>query len=101
MDREMVDGVPTSPAAEAVTTLAASGTPSRPPDARPVTFSQMVDGTWQQWTVVEIDGTRVPGSHGRRCLIFARPECIRRVWDYPSDWRALDNDALMRLSWHR
>ena len=100
MDRDMLDGAPRNPAADALAQLAASRVPS-PPDPRPVTFSRLVDGMLQQWTVVEIDGATVPGAHGARCLIFARPECIRRVWDYPSDWRALDADALMRLSWHR
>jgi hypothetical protein len=53
------------------------------------------------WTVVELDAGMVPGSRGARCLVFARQECIRRVWDFPGDWRTLDAAGLLELSWHR
>ena len=101
MDASMHDGSPTGPTANARPQLAMSAVRSTPLDSRPVTFYRMIDGSWQQWSVVEIDGAVVPGSHGARCLIFARPDCVRRVWDYPSDWRALDDEALLQLSWHR
>jgi len=55
------------------------------------------------WTVTERDGAGVPGNadgaRGRRCLVFASPEAVRRVWDYPPDWRALPDAALFALSW--
>ena len=57
------------------------------------------------WTVTEQDGLCVPGNadgaHGARCLVFASPEVVRRVWDYPPDWRTVPDDALFALSWHR
>jgi hypothetical protein len=31
--------------------------------------------------------------------VFASPEVVRRVWDYPPDWRALSDAALYALSW--
>jgi len=48
-----------------------------------------------------VDARAVPGAHGARCLVFSREDCIRRVWDYPADWRSLDGAALSALSWHR
>jgi len=72
-----------------------------PLDPRPVSFSQSVNGVWLHWTVVEVDARMVPGSHGARCLLFTRRDCIRRIWDFPSEWRALGTAALEELSWHR
>jgi hypothetical protein len=72
-----------------------------PPDPTPVNFTQQVDDAWHFWSVVEVDAREVPGTHGARCLVFARRDCIRRVWDYPADWRALDDAGLAALSWHR
>lgn len=54
-----------------------------------------------QWTVTECDGSQVPGARGSRCLIFASPEAIRRVWDVPADWYTLPDAALFALSWRR
>jgi len=70
-------------------------------DPRPVSFSQVTNGVWLHWTVVEVDARMVPGSHGARCLLFTRQDCIRRVWEFPSEWRTLDAAALEKLSWHR
>lgn len=66
-----------------------------------VEFTQFVDGTSVEWSVVEVDATSVPGRRGTRCLVFSRRDCIRRVWDYPPDWRTLDAAGLSELSWHR
>ena len=73
----------------------------RAPDATPLTFVQVVDGGFVQWSVVEVHAGAVPGALGARCLVFSRHDCIRRVWDYPADWRTLDDAALAALSWHR
>jgi hypothetical protein len=70
-------------------------------DPTPVTFVQEVDGGWLHWSVVEVDARAVPGAHGARCLVFSRPDCIRRVWEYPAHWRTLDAAGLAALSWHR
>ena len=56
---------------------------------------------WLHWSVVEMDARAVPGAHAALCLVFAREGCIRRVWNYPIDWRALDDDELASLSWNR
>lgn len=54
-----------------------------------------------EWTVTEYDGSTVPGARGARCLVFASPEAIRRVWDVPADWYTLSDAALFALSWRR
>jgi hypothetical protein len=70
------------------------------PDATPVQFAQHVGGVLLQWSVVEVDASAVPGAHGARCLVFTREDCVRRVWDYPAEWRTLDAGELAALSWH-
>ena len=75
--------------------------PTEPIDPTPITFGRHVDGVLPRWSVVEVDASAVPGALGVRCLIFTRPDCIRRVWNYPADWRSLDDAGLDSLSWHR
>ena len=75
---------------------------SRPP--RPVSDGaclRYVDGEFVQWSVVEVDARGIPGARGLWCLLFSRQDCIRRVWEYPADWRTLDATSLVALSWHR
>lgn len=80
--------------------------PITPP---PVRSEHYVEGTclryrdeaFVEWSVVEVEATGVPGARGPRCLLFSRQDCIRRVWDYPTNWRQLDAAALIVLSWHR
>ena len=79
----------------------APGAGGRPPDPVPVRFAQLANGEWVQWMVVEVDAAGVPGARGPRCLVFTRADCIRRVWDYPTDWRTLDAAGLTALSWRR
>jgi hypothetical protein len=100
------DGMWSAPAAPAALDAApADATDAVPgrdgPDPTPVTFTQYVDGAWLHWIVAEADAHAVPGALGARCLVFTRRDCIRRVWDYPADWRALDDAGLAALSWHR
>jgi hypothetical protein len=75
-------------------------TPTADPTAREGRTFAVASVTW---TVTERDGAGVPGNadgaRGRRCLVFASPEAVRRVWDYPPDWRALPDAALFALSW--
>ena len=75
--------------------------PDRLRDPTPVVFVQRLGDAWVQWSVIEVDASAVPGARATRCLLFSRHECIRRVWNYPADWRALDAEALTALSWHR
>jgi hypothetical protein len=79
----------------------AAHAPADPADRTPITFVQQIDGAWHYWSVVEVDAAAVPGALGPRCLVFTRPECLRRVWHYPANWRTLDDAALTALSWHR
>lgn len=60
-----------------------------------------VDRGGRTWEVTEASGARVPAARGPSCLIFASAEAVRRVWDYPSDWRELSADELLEVSWHR
>lgn len=76
-------------------------TSDRKPEPAAVKFAQLLDGEWLHWSVVEVDARAVPGARGARCLIFTRHDCIRRVWDYPADWRTLDETGLAALTWHR
>ena len=58
------------------------------------------DNRGRRWLVYE----RVSGIEGCRetaCLIFESVCAIRRVCDYPADWRRLDALALGRLSFSR
>ena len=60
-----------------------------------------VDKEHVPWTVTERDAHDVPGKRGIRCLIFASPDAVRRVWEYPADWRDLLTPSLIALSWSR
>jgi hypothetical protein len=56
----------------------------------------VVDRAGVEWTVREVD-TPQPWARGLRCLVLNSRECVRRVWHYPSEWRKLDADQLLRL----
>jgi hypothetical protein len=84
-----------APAADTPTNL------DRPEHAAPIAFVEHVDGAYLRWSVVEVDAGAVPAARRARCLLFTREGCIHRVRDYPADWRTLDPDALVALSWHR
>ena len=60
-----------------------------------------VDNEDVLWTVTEHDASDVPGKRGARCLIFASPDAVRRVWEYPAGWRDLLTPSLIALSWSR
>ena len=53
------------------------------------------------WRVSERNCSGEPGCRGERCLIFSSADTIRRVWQYPVEWRSLSADALIALSWTR
>ncbi|HEY0777999.1 MAG TPA: hypothetical protein VGD56_08545 [Gemmatirosa sp.] len=82
---------------------ATSGDPAVPHaprgDARPPRRVLVHMGV--EWIVTECDGAKVPGSRGPRCLVFASPDAIRRVWDVPTNWHVLSDAALFALSWRR
>ena len=62
----------------------------------PVDFT---DAAFVRWRVIERDARRDPGSRGDRCLIFASPDMVRRVWRFPPAWRQLSDSELETLSW--
>lgn len=64
-------------------------------------FVEFVDPAYVQWRVSERDARRDPGARGDMCLIFACSGMVRRVWDYPADWRSLSATALLALSLRR
>ena len=82
-------------------------TASRPPVARPHGMHlpamepsrTFLDSQGVQWWVTERVTRRPADAAGRRCLFFEAAHIIRRVCDYPSDWRALSDAQLERLSW--
>jgi hypothetical protein len=59
------------------------------------------DGEEVKWRVREVDGHGVPAPRGARCLIFDSESAVRRVWDYPADWRDLPPSELAAVSWRR
>jgi hypothetical protein len=87
--------------ASGVAAVRADSAPHPSLDPTPLAFIQELDEEWLQWTVVEVEADGVPGAQGARCLVFSRPSCIRRVWNYPVDWRTLDAAGLAALSWQR
>jgi len=56
----------------------------------------VVDSAGVEWSVREVS-TPQSWARARRCLVLNSRECVRRVWHYPSNWRMLDADALLRL----
>ena len=40
-----------------------------------------------------------PWARGERCLLFRSATTIRRVWNYPAEWKELAPAELERLSW--
>jgi hypothetical protein len=51
----------------------------------------------RQWTVREVNAHGVPGARRETCLICESAEVIRRIWDFPADWRVVDDEALWNL----
>ena len=85
-----------------------SNQPADPPAVRPEeyvegTHLRYFDASNVEWSVVEVevDRKKVPSARGARCLLFSRKDCIRRVWNYPADWRLLDPAALAAVSLNR
>ena len=60
------------------------------------TFS---DAAGRPWTVHEVRAESALWARGPRCLVFASEAAIRRVWDYPEDWRRLSDAELEAQSW--
>jgi hypothetical protein len=61
----------------------------------------VADGRGTVWTVSEQACAGVPGARRDRCLVFASEHALRRVYDYPDDWRPLPTAALVAISERR
>lgn len=62
-------------------------------DSRP---HVIVDDDGVEWTVREV-ATPQEWARGARCLVVSSRDCVRRVWNYPGDWRRLDAGSLLEL----
>jgi hypothetical protein len=56
----------------------------------------VVDRDGVEWSVREM-ATPQPWARAPQCLVLNSRDCVRRVWWYPTNWRALSADALLRL----
>jgi hypothetical protein len=56
----------------------------------------VIDRDGVEWTIREV---ATPQAWARRpqCLVLNSRECVRRIWEYPTSWRSLDADQLLRL----
>ena len=63
---------------------------------RPEAGVRFRDPRGREWHAREIDAS-LPGHSQQRCLIIESSEAVRRVWQYPNEWRALPLDALVAL----
>ena len=51
----------------------------------------------REWRIREKNMGTVPGAHASRCLICESDDVVRRIWNYPENWRELSDDELLRL----
>jgi hypothetical protein len=65
------------------------------------TAVHFIDAEGTRWQVTERDCRLVPGALGPRCLVFMTDGVLRRVWEYPEEWRTLSGNGLVALSWRR
>ena len=57
-----------------------------------------IDADGAKWRVYEKPNSDYDRRHGSS-LIFASEAAVRRVRQFPADWRTLSVEALARLSW--
>ena len=77
-------------------------TPARPLPAITRDFLEVrADRAAIRWHVEEMTCEDHPGAVRPRCLVFMAALKMRRVYDYPADWRSLSDAALSALSWGR
>jgi hypothetical protein len=51
----------------------------------------------RQWIVREVNARGVPGARRDTCLLCESAEVIRRIWDFPANWRTVDDESLWKL----
>jgi hypothetical protein len=71
------------------------------PEGGPIRERWYADGRGTVWAVSEQPCAGVPGARRDRCLVFASEHAVRRVYDYPDDWRPLPTAALVAISERR
>jgi len=54
------------------------------------------DGSGVTWWVHEVAGEHL-GTAGATCLLVVSASELRRVWKYPTDWRSLTPEQLLKL----
>jgi hypothetical protein len=59
--------------------------------------TRLVEGGGHCWSVVEANYPTSTDPVGR-CLIFSCDAIVRRVRDYPADWRSRSDRALYEVS---
>jgi hypothetical protein len=59
--------------------------------------SRMIQGGGTHWMVREA-AWGGPGGRGQTCLIFENDAVVRRVREFPADWRTCSDEALYSLS---
>jgi len=50
-----------------------------------------------EWEIYEQDTTRTPGATHSSSLIFSSQDLVRRLWQYPANWRQLSDHELLEL----
>lgn len=74
--------------------------PAESARARGLADCRVIETGDGQWRVYELDG----GQYDRRAspsLVFESDGVLRRVRDYPGNWRELSDGELMEVSWRR
>ena len=67
---------------------------------RRATAREYVDAGGSGWRVYELPAVAADHALQQPCLIFENHGVIRRVHDFPEDWRALTDAELSAVSWH-
>jgi hypothetical protein len=57
----------------------------------------LVDSHGREWHVYERHSTGDAPRPGRNSLVFDADGIVRRLWQYPSGWAELPDDALLGL----
>jgi hypothetical protein len=52
----------------------------------------------EAFTIRELEAGACPGSRTGRCLVFENHSLVRRLWDYPADWLAMSDVAVLALA---
>lgn len=60
-----------------------------------------VSGERVRWTVREYPESGPTAQMIAPCLVFGCESAVRRVREFPPNWRELKAEALLELSWHR